>query len=81
MKLFLTSKMHEKMQYDINPSNIQSHNYRIRYFEGTESLLRCLKDLEYYQIVGIASNNSSLQCSGYIIYDNINYQGSYMIVD
>lgn len=69
------------MNYDISIDNIQSHNYKIRYFEGTEALLKCLEDLKYYQIVGIALNNSSLQCSGYIIYDNINYQGSYMIMD
>lgn len=78
--MFLTSKEYNKMNYEIN-TDIQPHNYKIRYFEGTEALLRCLEDLKYYQIVGIASNNSSLQCSGYIIYDNINYQGSYMIVD
>lgn len=81
MKLFLTSKGYDKMNYDISINDIQAHNYKIRYFEGTEALLKCLEDLKYYQIVGIASNNSSLQCSGYIIYDNINYQGSYMIVD
>lgn len=81
MKLFLTSKGYSGLHYEENESEIQPHNYQIKYFVGPLKLKECLKELEYYQIVGIVNNPNNNTCEGYIVYDNINYQSSYMIMD
>lgn len=81
MKLFLTSKGYSGLHYEKNESEIQPHNYQIKYFVGPLKLKECLKELEYHQIVGIVNIPNNHICEGYIVYDNINYQGGYITKD
>lgn len=79
--MLLTSKEYNGLHYERGINDIQPHNYQIKYFVGPLELKECLKELEYYQIVGIVNSPNNSICEGYIVYDNINYQGSYMIMD